>query len=390
MTAMAARAEARKPARRPRGRRVPIAELRARILELYARRTYHSETPRRVRRVFRLLVEVLGVEWVDELEDPVTIRRFDEALPHESDNTRRVGLSIFQTILYRGREMGLLASVPEFPAIVKVHRFPKGARSTAPSPRGVRRLMDHLKSESDDWKVHRLYALVALVVLAGIGLAQALRLRVADIDLAGGTIRMPGSRTRISSSPDRPVRIPPELKAILAGWIPRTECQWVLPGWMRTGPWNKLGRNNPLVSLKAAARAARIAEAMSFEKLRRYYAENAVLIPTGLEAPNTRPESATSSRRPSHTLRLGEPQETTWIDDVPVKALSISQHAIVKAVAAAGRRGLTEGEIRDKSGHGGAPTTLRRLRDSHAKWAEIIRFPGIPHGRIRIDARLES
>jgi hypothetical protein len=103
-----------------------------------------------------------------------------------------------------------------------------------------------------------------------------------------------------------------------------------------------------------------------------------------------RPEPATSPDARSHTLRLGDPRRPTYIDGVEVKPLTVSQHAIVRAVVAAGLRGLTEGEIRRESSHGGGATTLRRLRDRHPKWAEIIRFPGRPHGRIRIDAEIES
>lgn len=277
-------------------RRVPIGRLRERILDLYAKRMRHRETLRTVRRVFRILIEDLGIQWVDELGDPDTIRRFDEAIPHENVNTRRGMLSALRTILTRGREMRLVASVPEFPAIVKVHRFPKGTRSTPPSPADVRQLMDSLRSRAADWKDHRLYALVAIVVLGGLGLEQALRLRVAAVDLARGIIWVPGSRMRTSNSPPRPVPITPELAAILGAWIPRTECEWLFPGAKRTGPWNKLGRNNPLVSLKAAARAAGV-ERITFESLRRYFAENAVWSPAGLGASDARPESATSPGR---------------------------------------------------------------------------------------------
>jgi hypothetical protein len=103
-----------------------------------------------------------------------------------------------------------------------------------------------------------------------------------------------------------------------------------------------------------------------------------------------RPESAASPAPRSHALRLGEPRKPTYIDGVEVKPLTASQHAVVRAVQAAGRRGLTLGGIREETGRGGAPTTLRRLCDRHPKWAEIIRFPGRPHGRIWIDAEVVS
>lgn len=328
---MAVRTKAKKSkGRRPRERRVPIAEVRDKELEWHAARGNGGSKPHTialVHRVFRILMEDVRAKWANDLGDPDVVRRFDEAIPSRNLYSRRALLVPLRAIIRRSQMRGLVDSVPAFPAFVKVDvGSPRGARTAPPSPEDIARLLKYLEERSSQegaeaWEYRRLHALVATVVLGGLGVWQALRLRVADVDLAGGVIWLVGGRaSRWEGSPRVPLPIDARLRAILAGWIPHAGCDWVFPGKMRQGPWPYTGQQtrskqlrqkrmprplNPMECLRAAAEACGI-KRVSFESLRRFHRETAVLIPPGLDVPATRSESATSPATPPSAVELGK------------------------------------------------------------------------------------
>jgi hypothetical protein len=101
----------------------------------------------------------------------------------------------------------------------------------------------------------------------------------------------------------------------------------------------------------------------------------------------TRPGSATSPRRASHTLRLGEPGRATLIDGQRMEPVTGSQYAILSALLDAGDEGLTPEQIVRITGQGGWRQTLWRLKLAHPLWDAIIVFPGRRGRPYRLDAR---
>jgi integrase len=380
---------------------VPIAELRDRAVDWYSEQKRTKETLRKVRQVFRYLMEDLGVKWADELEDPAVIRRFERAIKSPNFFTRRGTLAVLQSILNRAEGWGLLVSVPAFPDYVRYtgRRSPKGTRSKVPSTAAFNRLMEHLQSAAGTWDGGRICALVAIVALAGIAVSQALRLRVADIDLERDTIWVQGGRLRRHSpdSPRVPIRINDRLRAILAGWLPRTGCEWAFPGIWLLGPWSlkalqykpasrpQKKPQNPLEYLGAACRAAGVGR-ITFEALRRYFAENAVpSVPLDAPGADGRQESARLATRPKLAVVLRGPGEDPIVWGRRRDRLTDREYLLVSALLQGPEKGLTSGELKEVlGGKKGAVTTLSRLKKKHADWDRAILFPGNPYGRYRI------
>jgi integrase len=380
---MATKTKARTPARRSSRRRVPIAELRDWVLGWRREEGYHDETIRQDRQNFRVLEERLGVKWADELEDPDVIRRLDDTIESRNLHTRRSRLATLQSSLNRAARCGRLRSVPRFPDVVRLQtpKMPKAARSRPPAPASADGTLAYLAERAPESRDDaRLHALVATVCWAGVGLTQAIRLRVRDVDLAARTMRLTGTRTRRErdGAPTTLIRLDPRLVAILSRWVPLAESAWLFPNARRTGPFRK---REALAALKAAAHAAR-AKGVTFESLRRYFLETAALmIPAEPEPPAAPPE-------PTHTIRLGGPGEPTYIDGRRVKKpLTKKQHALVSALLEAGRDGLTADEFPAKTQQGGWRQTLLKLKRSDRLWDAIIVFPGPAHGAYRLAAK---
>ncbi|HWD08139.1 MAG TPA: hypothetical protein VHA57_03485 [Actinomycetota bacterium] len=366
-------------AARTKARSVPIAELRDRNEEYRRQRESTGVTISTDRQVFRMLEGSLRVAWCHELEDPEIIPRFEGEIRSGNIYTRRNLLTSLRAIVRRALGWGLVRSEPPFPDIVRLQTrdMPKGTRSAVPSRRDIDRLLEHLGSD-ESWEGRRLHALVATVALAGIGLAQALRLRVADVDLAGSTIWIPGGRAKRRNPDSRvvPVRIDDRLRPILAGWIRRTKCEWAFPGKMRVGPWHRAGGGHcdgPTPKLQAAARAAGIRKAIAFESLRRFHAENAA---SSLPYSHpTRPESATSDPSFVPAVEIGAPGEPAIVRGRVKRKLFPAQHEAVAALLEAWPGGLSLAGMNQKCKVGWR-TTLVRLKKSDPDWDSAIAFPG--------------
>lgn len=129
-----------------------------------------------------------------------------------------------------------------------------------------------------DWKAGRLEAAVAIVAYAGLRKMEALCLRVADIDLAAGMIRIRKHSRRLlkTRASAQPVPVPGPLAAVLARWLPRLGAtEWLIPAVRGLVPWTSgdLGRR-PLDFLRAAGERAGV-PGLSFQALRHSWATHA-------------------------------------------------------------------------------------------------------------------
>jgi integrase len=171
------------------------------------------------------------------------------------------------------------------------------------------RLLVHLLRGSATWEGHRLYALVAVVLFAGLRQAQALGLRWEDCDLEGRTLRI--GRRAI------PHHLAAEAAQVLAEWRAREDLggsDWVFPGTLLVGPWwgGRPGQK-PLERLRAAAEDAGIGH-VTFDALRHLWLSCAGRVVLGEEFRSLRPPERIAdgpqARRPGPRPVLGGPART--------------------------------------------------------------------------------
>jgi integrase len=291
-----------------------------------------DQTVRDIRLAVRRLVEDVGVRVASDL-DSDAVRRFAERYPRL--------LGVLRTVCKCAVELGLLSSVPDFPAtnfqaVPEAGDVPSPNGSSLPSREDVRRLLEHLQTRADTWRGYRLYALIATVVKTRLYRDEALELRVEDIDLVGGTIYV--RRREATWSTAFPLRVPVSdtLKQVLGGWLQQAGCEYAFPGERRAGPWNK-----PLVGLKTAARAAGIGD-INFEVLR--------LLPFDVELPPTAatvgaasPDSETRPLAPARQLTLDE--ATRLMARLREDSATWEGHRLYAATALGLLAGLRRGEV---------------------------------------------
>jgi integrase len=121
----------------------------------------------------------------------------------------------------------------------------------------VAKVLDRLRRDSGSWEGGRLHALAAILAYCGLRKTEALMLRVEDVDLASGLIRVVrrGKALKTRSS-EAAVPIPRAARAILATWMPRCGSAWLIPGVRKEKPWTggRSGRR-PIDGIKAAGEA---------------------------------------------------------------------------------------------------------------------------------------
>ena len=81
---------------------------------------------------------------------------------------------------------------------------------------------------------------------------------------------------------------------------------------------------------------------------------------------------------------LGESDEEPMVRGVRKNRLSLPRFDVVKALLAAGQRGLSKDMLATKSNHSDAHRILKRLGDSDPDWSSVILMAGKPGGRYRI------
>jgi integrase len=110
----------------------------------------------------------------------------------------------------------------------------------------IRRVLDQADREAahGPWEARRLRAAVSAWAFTGAGKAEVLGLRIADLDLAAGTIAFRSHARRRLKRGARAAVLPiaPPLALVLEGWLPQVlerfpGCAFAFPHRYGTGPW---------------------------------------------------------------------------------------------------------------------------------------------------------
>lgn len=260
----------------------------------------------------------------------------------------------------------------------------------------VARLLTHLLRESATWDGHRLFALAATVIYAGLRRHEALGLAVADCDLEGGTLKI--GRATLGR---RARAMPPKLAEVLRQWLPRTGADWAFPGALSRRPWNGgPPGQKPLHRIRAAGLAVGI-EGLSFERLREFWgAEKGRVMLPGFErrAPPARTDEGPPACKPgpkpkARTIVLELPARNLppiirgraavgWRPPIKLRKaadrLSDREFGILQAMIDAGCLDgvrLTEARLEELSGYPNPVRTLRDLRKL-PPFKTLLLFPG--------------
>ena len=221
-------------------RPMPIDEFRDAIEAHYQDRGVTLTYISRIRQVFRIARDEARIRSTANLTE-AGIKRFEAAcvrLGH-GDRNRLDLLRTLRAICGIGVRLELLTTVPPFPEIPRPQQLPRvGLYASLPSQADIIRFLNHLKGEARTWEGCRLYTLAATIAATGLWREEVLALRVEDVDLEQGTIRVRGREKRSRSSKPSPVRFQPELKPILAAWLKIVGCEWLFPSKWRRGPWD--------------------------------------------------------------------------------------------------------------------------------------------------------
>ncbi len=349
-------------ATKTKARATTMAEFAEAISGHYRGKGSRHVTLWRVDLVHSLLADGAGVRTAAELGRADIVRRFDEALTarYKAGSIQwRATTALFYAILRRGHKLGILPAIPELPSIPHASASPRGEKSSPPPERDVDALFRHV-NRAGTWKEERFRVLIYLVGDAGLNVAHACQLEVANVDVASRVIV-----TGFKGKRPKRLKISPELASALEAWIPKTGGKWLLPGGRRIGPWwhTSRWRHSPLGEQKVACLAIGV-EPFTFQQLRRFRAENRYWRPPAEAAPAAdRPEPATSAGPPLPVIRLGRPGEPFNVDGKEKPRLTALGYKLLAMLLEAGAEGKTKGQLDAKLGKGGGwRRTFRDLK----------------------------
>lgn len=266
----------------------PWSEFRTEILAAYEPPLRRRRTYWKVREVLGL-IERVGIESPVELTIPFVARCVKQL---ESDgvaeNTAAGKIGYIRAICAFAEASGDIAQSP--------FRFRGNWMSAWPVPiegallgtdqhhsiQDIARVLDALRvdAEGGGWIEGRLYALTATVAFCGLRSAEAIGLRLQDVDVAARMVRLRKTHRRGLKTihSEQPVPMPPPLLSIVAAWSLRIRsegCPWLFPGVKRIGPWSggPYGRRAVDCLITAARRAG--VEGVTFASLRHSWATHA-------------------------------------------------------------------------------------------------------------------
>jgi integrase len=372
---MATRAAARPPRARkratprPKGNPMPMEDFEIIIIRSYDVESVNRQYVSRIRQVFRIAAKA-GITHTSHLNEK-GVAKFQVALnaelPHITQRTQRAMYEAFHAVCGRGFDRGIIAKIPDVP-FIPVEISPRKERRSPLKPDDVIRLLDYLYKNSKTWDGLRLYSLVAVIVSTGLRRGEMARLRVDDVDLEGNTIRVRRREDhKWGLHPDR-VPLLPELKAILAVWIPQTECSWLFPGKTLSGPWavNVGGyESSARIHIRNAGAAVGIRK-LTFDMLTRFFDQYATRRIDMLD------EALRSPVPPCVEIRKGK----AFIRGKPKGALSEGERLAVKALLGAFPERLTWKLLADKSGRPSVRRIVTDLRYKDAEWRDAIDLNG--------------
>ena len=220
-------------------RAVTLARFRAEVLALYeppmrARATYFK-----IRQVLDELAADRQIRGPRDLTPPA-VARWIAAHPGRRAVTTRSLLGSLRAICGYAVAVGYLTRSPwefrrDWVRVEPGEEHPRHHPAEA-----IARVLATLAIEDcGPWRAGRLRALVALVAFTGVRKMEALGLETGDVDLPGRMIRLRSNRWRRlkSAASGQPVPVAEALADVLAGWLPRTGSDLLLPNRSGAGPW---------------------------------------------------------------------------------------------------------------------------------------------------------
>lgn len=260
-----------------------LDSLADRLISTY---TVARRSPRTIAKLRGVLAELIrtvpedpkGPALVKDLTTDGVARWMASTCGERGPNTVIGLLGYVRAIASYAAEEGLLDRPPSWRRLRPRRARPARARHH-PADR-IAALLDRLEVLArDEWRAHRLLALVALVAYTGLRRDEALFLRRQDLHLGEGYLEVePHHRRKLKTEESaQPVPIPPESVPILDAWLaaihPRRE--WVIPASRGDGPWwGGSPGYRPLDRLKEAGLEVGI-EGLTFQSLRRTWATHA-------------------------------------------------------------------------------------------------------------------
>jgi integrase len=267
---------------------IPWPEFRKEFEGLYSPALAACATRAKMRQVLNEL-EALGIASTADLAVPLVTRYIESRPPGQSPWTLHGMLASLRAICSYAERAGYLRISP-----FRLRKLSRWVRLTPLEGRrhcsrdDIRRLLELLARDVEtlegwaQWRARRLQTVVAIIAYCGLRKMEALRLRVADVDLVNRIIHVrpaPGARLKTATS-QAPVPIPAALVPILTNWAAHRmdapygyplpdDCPWLIPTNNRKSPWisgQKGGK--ALDRLQAVAGRADI-EGVTFQALRR-------------------------------------------------------------------------------------------------------------------------
>jgi integrase len=262
---------------------IPLHDLRKFVLALYHATQKSPATVGKIRQMFDELAIALGP---DATTAQLTTAGMTSWLalyrPQRAPQTIIGQLSNLRTICAIAAEEGWLDRAPTWKRLWPKVPPPPIDDGGYWSLAEVAALLGYLHgrvTHLGDWKSRRLYAAAAVALYTGLRRDELLFLRLEDVDLAVGIIRVVPRHERQLKTPQsaRVVPIAPELAAIVADWTPHAGPGWLFPGIKRRSAWHggKVGYR-PSDELQGACTAAKVPRG-TWQWARRTWATHAEL-----------------------------------------------------------------------------------------------------------------
>jgi addiction module HigA family antidote len=341
------------------------------ILSDYQARNARPSTIPGIRRALRIFPRA-GITRIEDLNDEgiERVQKWVDNNPDLCPRTRVQYLKTLKTVCRIGYDKGLLPEKLKFTETRPAKSFPNTKDVPRIDRSDARRLLRYLQKETGTWKGHRLYAFVITAMFTGLFRLELFDLRVDDLDLDGGLLRV-RRRERFKASAYRKViRLGDKPKAVLKSWAPLTGCEWLFPGVERRGPWAFEGNyaNNARNVIRAAGEAVGIS-GLTFKSFHKFYHENVELSLSHFEQviQNPRVSPAVVIRRSCDPAMVLGQQRTFHTPN---------EYKVIKALLDEFPVCLTEEQLRTKSRVKTARRVLESMRFRDPLWLAATKVPG--------------
>ncbi len=251
---------------------ISLAEFRTRLTRLYASNETRPSTGKRIDQLAGELIEQLGPDATTAQLTTDAIAAWKLAHPGRSKETVIGYLGCLRAACTWAFEEGWIERQPSWKRLRPRRR--SGSQAGPHLDLGqIRLLLGHLAAKAADggWTDQRLYALVSVATYTGLRRNELLFLRCSDFDLAAEILLVVPRKERELKTPEscRPVPIAPELRPIVASWLPLAGSEWFCPGLRHGRPWSS-GRvgYRPIDRLRQAAAEVGI-DHITWQTLRR-------------------------------------------------------------------------------------------------------------------------